>query len=249
LFAGARHTSARSTGTAPSNGAPTCAPLARSVAAIAVGAVVALLAPSAALLGCQSLETSTTTAAVEMTVGAAATPTTFQAPTTGQPPTTVASPTTTTGAPTSTTASEIIPGVPSAYYEDGVVSLTRPANSTITNAGFDQYLPLTESPQVAVVLPDDLFEGTNLLEAGVYIGMKAVAELSDPWDDPLPGEEAAGTERRAVQLVHVVADAPWHPLGHQAHRVLERQGEMAAESVRLQAACLDDHVGFQHYLR
>jgi hypothetical protein len=164
--------------------------LSAKAAALVTAGVIVLL--TMGLLGCSSLNNSSTTAAVE-TTGTAVTattsaPTTIGAPTTSQPPTTVGATTTTAAAP------EIIPGVPSAFYEDGLLSLTRPATSTITNVGFDQYLPLTQSLDVAVILPEDLFAGTNLLEAGVFIGVKAVADLPGPWDEPYgPGEEAAGT--------------------------------------------------------
>ncbi len=159
--------------------------------AVFATAVLTLLLLSTALLGCQSLETAATASAVETTAGTAATLTTL-APATTEAPTTSQSPTTTAGTPTSI-APEMIAGVPSVLYEDDLLSLYRPDTSAITNGGFEQFLPLTQSPQVAIVLPEELFDGTNLIEAGVYMGVKAVADLPGFWEDPYgPLEEAAG---------------------------------------------------------
>jgi hypothetical protein len=48
-----------------------------------------------------------------------------------------------------------------------------------------------------------------------------------------------------VKLGHVVVAMARHALGSQADRILERQGEVAAETVRLEVAGLDDGFGFQ----
>jgi hypothetical protein len=48
-----------------------------------------------------------------------------------------------------------------------------------------------------------------------------------------------------VQLLHVVVRIAGHPLGGEAHRVLERHGEVPTELVGLEAAGLDHPVGLQ----
>lgn len=91
---------------------------------------------------------------------------------------------------------EIIPGVPSVLYESQEYgfSLYRPENSGVQNQGFEPYLPLTQSPLVGIVLPKALSEGTNLGEAGVYLGVSASPEAVSGWDQPVAGsaEIAAG---------------------------------------------------------
>ena len=143
--------------------------------------VVALLFVSSSL-GCGSAAT-TTTLAVSTTATTASTTT--------QAPTTTEAVTTTEGA----ALPEIIPGVRTVLYEDTQlgISLHRPEDTTIEKTGFEQFLPLTQAAAVAFVLPKALFKGTNLLEAGAYIGQKATADVPAPWADPYEGETAAGT--------------------------------------------------------
>jgi hypothetical protein len=52
-------------------------------------------------------------------------------------------------------------------------SILHPDQIEVTQKNFDGYLPLTASPVVGFVLPDDLYRGTNLGEAGVYIGVSS----------------------------------------------------------------------------
>ncbi len=79
--------------------------------------------------------------------------------------------------PSATTTSEadlpqIIPDVPSVKYTDPRYnfSIYYPSTATVRAAGFDGYLPLTQTPVVAFTLNPDMFQGTNLSDAGVYVG-------------------------------------------------------------------------------
>ena len=142
--------------------------------------------------GCGSA--ATTTLAVSTTATTATT--TTQAPTTTEAVTTTGAPTTEAVTTTEGAAlPEIIPGVRTVLYEDTQlgISLHRPEDTTIEKTGFEQFLPLTQAAAVAFVLPKALFKGTNLLEAGVYVGQKATADVPAPWADPYEGETAAGT--------------------------------------------------------
>ncbi len=69
----------------------------------------------------------------------------------------------------------IISGTPSALYQDSTYgfSIAYPATASIETPdsySFGGYLPLTQTPVVGLALPQSLFTGTNLGEAGVYIG-------------------------------------------------------------------------------
>ncbi len=133
----------------------------RITASVAAVAVVALVLATV-LSGCGGDTTSTTTAA----------------------------PTTTAPAATTTIAlPEIIPGVATIIYENERFgfSLYQPEDATIQTAGFEAYLPLTQTPAAAVVLPEALFAGTNLSEAGVYVGASSVPGAVSGWDQPTPG--------------------------------------------------------------
>jgi hypothetical protein len=147
--------------------------------------------------GCGSPPSSSTTAPQPTVLG----PAVSQAPSTSSSPvTTSASPMTTTPA-TVTSApppAPILPGVPSQVYFDAQFgfSLTRPASALVVDQGFEGYLPLTQTAVVAFTLPDQLFAGTNLTEAGVYIGASSSAAAVSQWDAPVAdlGEKAAGSE-------------------------------------------------------
>ncbi len=66
----------------------------------------------------------------------------------------------------------IIPGTPSVKYMDPQYGfdIYYPSTSTLRDGGFEGYLPLTQTPIIAFVLSPDLSAGTNLSEAGVYVG-------------------------------------------------------------------------------
>lgn len=84
----------------------------------------------------------------------------------GAPPTNTATTT------TATTSVDIIPGVPNQTYANTQLgfSLEYPAIASSSQVQFDGYLPLTQTSVVSFMLPRSMFEGTNLAEAGVYIG-------------------------------------------------------------------------------
>ena len=61
--------------------------------------------------------------------------------------------------------------------------------------GFEAFLPLTQAPAVAIILPQSLFKGTNLAGAGVYIGASSSPAVTSKWSVPAAGslEVAQGT--------------------------------------------------------
>ncbi|MCL5733990.1 MAG: hypothetical protein M1274_00130 [Actinobacteria bacterium] len=123
----------------------------------------------------------------------------------GIPTTTAGGPTTSSGPTTSeqngtslpsttTTLGQILPGVDTVRYEDEKLgfSIGRPASSPVLTKGFEQYLPLTQTPVIGFTLTPELFQGTNLIDAGVYIGASADKAIVDKWDQPVAdsGEES-----------------------------------------------------------
>ncbi len=109
---------------------------------------------------------------------------------------TVASSTTVPAPVTTVTVPEIIPGVASVRYENAQFgfSLERPQTSEVKTEGFEQYVPLTQTSVVAFTLPSELFKGTNLGEAGVYIGANSSPAIVAKWNQPLTeaGEVSVG---------------------------------------------------------
>jgi hypothetical protein len=105
--------------------------------------------------------------------------------------------TTTSSSTTSTTLPRIIPGVPTVSHTDTKYgfSFQRPKDTTFLFKGFEAYLPLTKTPLVAVILPPALFKKTNLVEAGVYIGVSSAPAVTAKWKVPVSGsgEVAKGT--------------------------------------------------------
>jgi hypothetical protein len=77
-----------------------------------------------------------------------------------------------TATATSTVTADILPGVPNRTYTDQRLSFSIDYPSTAsTTADFSTgYLPVTQTPVVAIELPRSMFSGTNLTEAGLYIG-------------------------------------------------------------------------------
>jgi hypothetical protein len=73
---------------------------------------------------------------------------------------------------TTTTSDEIIPGVQNETYTNQHLSFSieYPATANTTTDFSEGYLPLTQTPVIAIELPQSMFAGTNLSEAGVYIG-------------------------------------------------------------------------------
>ena len=89
---------------------------------------------------------------------------------------------------TTTTTFDIISGVPNEVYTDPQLSFSieYPATAIATSSFSAGYLPLTQTPRIGFELPQSMFSGTNLVDAGVYIGatttpeaMAACTDLSD----------------------------------------------------------------------
>jgi hypothetical protein len=101
------------------------------------------------------------------------------------------------GIPTSTssTTTEIIPGTPSTQYSDAQYKFTimRPQTSMIATSSFDGFLPITHIPVVGFILPKSLFQGSNLVEAGVFIGASAEADAVNACLGPSDQETPHGT--------------------------------------------------------
>ena len=166
------------------------------------------------LAGCGGAQQTTTTQAPTTTV--AQTTTSLPQPTTTFLQTTTSSeaPTTSSEAPpTRTTLGEIIPGVALTHYEDKKFgfSLVRPESTLVVTHGFEGFLPLTQTPVVAFTLPEKLFAGTNLGEAGVYIGASSSAVATSKWNVPVAdsAEVLVGTvEIRGVTFVVFTSEEP-----------------------------------------
>lgn len=81
-------------------------------------------------------------------------------------------PPTQTATSTVQTMPTIIPGTPSVQYQDPHYGFTiyYPSTATLETAGFDGYLLTTKTPVIGFVLDPSMFQGTNLVEAGVYVG-------------------------------------------------------------------------------
>lgn len=73
----------------------------------------------------------------------------------------------------------IIPGIANIEYRDGEYgfSIMYPEIAALSQANFEGYLPLTETPIASFVLPESMYTGTNLAEAGVYIGATTTPEV------------------------------------------------------------------------
>ena len=99
--------------------------------------------------------------------------------------------------PTTTTLGQILPGVDAVRYDNEEFGFTigRPASSPVETSGFEAYLPLTQKPVVGFALTPELFQGTNLIDAGVYIGAISDPTVAEKWDQPAAdsGEQSAGT--------------------------------------------------------
>lgn len=97
-----------------------------------------------------------------------------------------------------TTAPVLITGVTSLQYQNSQLgfSMWYPETAAASNVNFDGYLPLTQTPVVSFVLPSSMYKGTNLGEAGVYIGATTTLAIVSSCTQTMPnsGETAAGTE-------------------------------------------------------
>lgn len=96
-----------------------------------------------------------------------------------------------------TTPIATIPALDKTYLDSKLsFSIMYPATAASSTKDFTSYLPLTQSPLNSFVLPSSMFAGTNLLEAGVYVGASASSEAITGCtsSSPLSGETAGGTE-------------------------------------------------------
>ena|SRR5581483_6583581 len=97
------------------------------------------------------------------------------------------------------TTPQIITGVDNKTYTDPHLHFTMlyPATAAASDVNYTGYLPLTQNAVVSFTLPKDMFKGTNLGEAGVYIGattsQKALQSCTNALVDF--GEKAAGTQQ------------------------------------------------------
>jgi hypothetical protein len=105
------------------------------------------------------------------------------------------------GVATSTTPTVtpgIIAGVTSVQYQNSQLefSIWYPETAASSQVNFDGFLPVTQTPVVSFVLPSSMFQGTNLGEAGVYIGATTTPAIVSACTQVLPdsGESATTTE-------------------------------------------------------
>jgi hypothetical protein len=83
----------------------------------------------------------------------------------------ISKPSTQTG-PTASSTPEIISGVPNATYTNTNLSFSiqYPSTAVPSQDDVSGFLQLTQTPITSFVLPANMSAGTNLAEAGVYIG-------------------------------------------------------------------------------
>lgn len=100
-----------------------------------------------------------------------------------------------TGTATTTFAADIIPGVANETYTDQHLSFSieYPATASTTTDFSDGYLPLTQTPVIAIELPQSMFAGTNLSEAGVYIGATTTPSVMTACTEASPQAEEIAT--------------------------------------------------------
>ncbi len=114
---------------------------------------------------------------------------------------------------TTTQSSTIISGVPDETYVDSKLSfsITHPETATASPVEYAGYLPLTQTPLVSFAFPRSMFAGTNLGEAGVYVGASSspAAITGCTSSAPLSGEIPQGTAtiNGADFYVYSVSDA------------------------------------------
>ncbi len=56
------------------------------------------------------------------------------------------------------------------YVGNKSFTIMRPATAMVLNGGFDQFVPVTKTSSVGIALLPELFKGTNLADAVVYVG-------------------------------------------------------------------------------
>jgi hypothetical protein len=97
---------------------------------------------------------------------------------------------------TSTTSAEIIPNTPSIAYTntDYEFSIMHPITASTSAEGFEGFLLPAMKPIVGIYLPESLFTATNLVEAGVFIGVSSDPEALNACLSSREGEEPQGTK-------------------------------------------------------
>ena len=84
-----------------------------------------------------------------------------------------------TQATSTPTTTESTAGNPVAYQNDALhFTMMYPERAEKRNT-FDGFLPLTRTSVVGFSLPKDLFQGTNLSEAGVFVGATSTPNIVD----------------------------------------------------------------------
>ena len=73
-------------------------------------------------------------------------------------------------------------------------SITYPADMASSSVNYTGYLPLTKNPLASFVLSSSTYEGTNLKEAGVYVGASYQPKAITSCGLALQGETALGTQ-------------------------------------------------------
>ena len=133
---------------------------------------------------------------------------------------------------TSTTAAlpVIIPGTPSVIYEDpqSGFSMYYPSTALLETAGFEGYLPLTQSPVIAFTLNTDMFQGTNLGEAGVYVG--ATSSPAIVADCMNPSSDAGETQATSSQTINGTAFSVFDSTGAAAGNIYQEKAFRTVEN-------------------
>lgn len=87
-----------------------------------------------------------------------------------------------------TSIPHIVPDTSTIEYRDTALrfSIQYPDIATSSPVEFAGYLPRTASPVASFTLPRSMFEGTNLGEAGVYIGATTSPKIVASCETPMP---------------------------------------------------------------
>jgi hypothetical protein len=88
------------------------------------------------------------------------------------------------------TPSGILTGVTDVTYVNSNLSfsITHPSSLASSSIDFSGYLPLTQAPLVSFVVPQSMYAGTNLEEAGVYVGASSSPQVLTACTSAMPGE-------------------------------------------------------------
>ena len=95
---------------------------------------------------------------------------------------------------------EIIPGTPSVMYQDPQFgfSIYYPSTTILKTTGFDGFLPVTQTPVIGLALDPNLFQGTNLTEAGVYIGATTTPSIVAACLTPSDANETVASSTMSI---------------------------------------------------